>query len=866
MNSPIHHNEIFSLAFELVNYTDKHVFLTGKAGTGKTTFLKYLKENTHKNVAIVAPTGVAAINAGGTTLHSFLQLPFGLFIPEGQRPFGLDSKEEINDRQSLVRKLRFSPNRRKVINALELLIIDEISMVRADLLDMVDTVLRFIRKRPQLPFGGVQVLFIGDMFQLPPVVKEEDKPIIAVYYKSPFFFDAKVIQQAPPQYVELKHVYRQRDEIFLNVLNEVRNNELSPEGLRLLEERYFPGFKPNKKENFITLATHNFMADQINAAELEAINGRPFVYEAIIKNDFPEFSFPVERIIKLKLGSQVMFIKNDTETPRRFFNGKIGVVTDLDNDKIVVTCKGESEPIRVAQEEWKNIRYSYDANTRTVTEEELGSFVQYPLRLAWAITIHKSQGLTFEKAIIDAGRAFEAGQVYVALSRCTSLEGMILRSPINAGIVLTHERIAQFGKKDRPVSELEQRTKDGKRVYLHRKIRDVFDFSELCIKVATLQQHFQEFSDIFNKSMEGWLNKLQENILKAQDMGRAIGESLHPLLDNATDFETNEALQEFLKTNAKDFHSYIQDSIWLQWRRMPGLQTGHTRRSAESFYTEVELMNEWLKERIAQLERLIPGFSLQTFFNRRFTANASLPLLQKTFGERQKEVESATTPANSLPTAQLMDEELPNRKLYKQLRKLTNEIIEREDVPAYYVATNSTLVELCKGLPTNLEDIVFIKGFGNKKAEKYGSEFLAIIDAYCKEHNLATQMDAYKEMYAKRERKPKPSIELGQATPTRAVSFRLFQELKSIAAVAKERGLAESTVGGHLAQAIAEGKLDVFLLTTQEVIDRVLQVSSDYNEGMGLGVIKERLGDEIGYPEIKWAMAWKKWKERENTN
>ena len=635
--SEIIKNDIFEIAAELVNYTDKHVFLTGKAGTGKTTFLKYIKENTHKNAAIVAPTGVAAINAGGTTLHSFLQLPFGIFIPEGQRPFGTESREEIHDRQSLVRRLRFSGNRRKVIEALELLIIDEISMVRADLLDMVDNVLRFVRRKPQLPFGGVQVLYIGDMFQLPPVVREDDRELISKYYKSPFFFDARVIQQAPPQYVELKHIYRQRDETFIRVLNEVRNNKLTDEGLTQLKQRYIPGFTPPKEENYITLATHNYMADQINQAELNALPGRPFVYEAIIKEDFPETSFPVDKVLKLKLGAQVMFIKNDQETPRRFFNGKIGIVTMLDHEKIEVTCKDDHEPIEVPLEEWKNIRYTYENATRTVREEELGSFTQFPLRLAWAITIHKSQGLTFEKAIIDAGRAFEAGQVYVALSRCTNLDGMVLKSPIHSGLVMTHERIAMFGRKERSMDELELRTSEARRVYLHRQLLNVFHFQEAGVRVASLQRYFQEFSDMFNVGMKDWLNVLQDLLGSMQNESLPILEELNRLLEQTTDLESNEALQSFLKQKSDFIYGILQEKVWLHWRRMPGMHTGHTRRSAESFFAEAELLNEWLKGRLQKLERLKEGFSIQTFFNRKLSIQDHLKRLQS-YPLQEKEI------------------------------------------------------------------------------------------------------------------------------------------------------------------------------------------------------------------------------------
>lgn len=611
-------NKVFTLAADLVNYTDKHVFLTGKAGTGKTTFLKYIRENTHKNTAVVAPTGVAAINAGGTTLHSLLHLPFGVFIPEGQRPFYLETREEIHDSHSLIRRTRFAGNKRKVIEALELLIIDEISMVRADLLDMVDTMLRFVRRRPKVPFGGVQVLYIGDMFQLPPVLKDNDREILKDYYKSPFFFDARVIQEAPPMYVELTHVYRQTDEDFIQVLNQVRNNNLTPEGFEMLRKRFIPGFRAPKSENYITLTTHNFIADKINAEELDALPVRVFEFKAEIKDDFPELSYPVDQVLRLKPGAQVMFLKNDLETPRRFFNGKIGVVCDIDTNYIKVQCPGDEEPIQVPKETWRNIRYTYESNTRTVKEEELGTFTQYPLRLAWAITIHKSQGLTFEKAIIDVERAFEAGQVYVALSRCTTLGGMVLSSNIRANSVMTNERISLFGRKERSLDDLLENTNVAKTHYLRKQLQAVFNFSDLVLQVMQLQNLYRDFQNIFNASAGSWLETLQEKVNQLQEHARPMLQQLNSLLqNNGGDLEEDEALQGFLTQHATVLLSIVQETVWPHWRKTPGVQTGETRKSAEAFFNVIESVNDYLKERISRLERLQEGFTVEGFFGRK---------------------------------------------------------------------------------------------------------------------------------------------------------------------------------------------------------------------------------------------------------
>jgi PIF1-like helicase len=435
-------NTTFQLASQFVNQTSRHIFLTGKAGTGKTTFLKYIRDTCLKKMAVAAPTGVAAINAGGVTLHSLFQLPFGPFIPAPFR--GWDHSGTINDPHTLFKNIRLSANKRDLLQELELLIIDEISMVRADMLDAVDTVLRHFRQEPHLPFGGVQVLYIGDLFQLPPVVSREEWDLLRAYYDSPFFFDAQCIRSSPPVCLELKKVYRQKEAAFIDILNNIRNNRATEEDLEQLHFHYQPDFQPSRSENYIILTSHNAKAAQINQAELDGLRGKPYAFEASVTGEFNERSFPADKNLYLKEGAQVMFIKNDKGETRRYFNGKIGRIERISGDKIAVVFPGEREELVVEQEVWKNIRYNYDREKDKIDEEELGSFSQYPLRLAWAITIHKSQGLTFERAVIDAGASFAPGQVYVALSRLTHLDGLILHSRIYPGSISTDERVIAF--------------------------------------------------------------------------------------------------------------------------------------------------------------------------------------------------------------------------------------------------------------------------------------------------------------------------------------------------------------------------------------------------------------------------------------
>ncbi len=471
-------NTIFLKALSFVNQTNKHLFITGKAGTGKTTFLKYIKEHSHKKMAVIAPTGVAAINAGGMTIHSFFQLPMGLFLPLDGGGWN-NYSSEVHNRSTLLKNLRLRNDKREVLRQLDLLVIDEISMVRTDLLDAIDTVMRHVRRQPLIPFGGVQMVYIGDLFQLPPVARNEDWSILKQYYKSPFFFEAKALQTAPPLYIELKKMYRQKDDVFINILNNVRNNCCTSEDLERLHQQYDSSFIPAKKESYITLTSHNARADTINQNELNKLSGKPFIYEAQITGEFYDRSFPAEKELRLKVGAQIMFIKNDKGEARRYYNGKIGTVTNLDKDKITVTFPNEPDELELELEKWENIRYTYDQQKDNLKQEELGTFTQYPIRLAWAITIHKSQGLTFERAIVDAGASFAAGQVYVSLSRLTSLEGLVLHSRILPNSISTDTRVIDYVQAEKAEDELQQILETEQRLYVQQYLFQGFSWQQI---------------------------------------------------------------------------------------------------------------------------------------------------------------------------------------------------------------------------------------------------------------------------------------------------------------------------------------------------------------------------------------------------
>ena len=478
MNLSDPNNTIFQKAIAFVNQTSKHLFLTGKAGTGKTTFLKYIRDNSFKKMAVVAPTGVAAINAGGVTIHSFFQLPFGPFIPTQKNNWEIFNGK-VNNQHSLFKNLRLNRAKIDLLRELDLLVIDEVSMVRADMLDAVDAILRHVRRQPLIPFGGVQMLYIGDLFQLPPVVRNEEWEILKEYYDSPFFFNAQAIKYAPPVYIELKKIYRQSDSIFIQILNNIRNNICTKEDLQKLHEHYKPEFAPAKEENFIVLTSHNEKADLINRRELQKLQGKAYSYKAEISGEFYDRSFPAEEVLNLKVGAQIMFIKNDKGEFRRFFNCKIGVVKNIFEDKIYISFPNETDTLVLEKETWQNIKYNYNKNSDKIEEEELGTFRQYPIRLAWAITIHKSQGLTFDKAIIDAGASFAPGQVYVALSRLTSLQGLILHSRIHPNCISTDSRVLEFVKSEESEEQLENILKEEQQNFVKQSLLKGFSWQKV---------------------------------------------------------------------------------------------------------------------------------------------------------------------------------------------------------------------------------------------------------------------------------------------------------------------------------------------------------------------------------------------------
>ena len=521
---------------QFINQTNRSIFLTGKAGTGKTTLLKEIIQTTHKNTVVVAPTGIAALNAGGVTIHSMFQLPFGGFLPDNSSPqFSENSKFE--SRSTLRRHFKMSSLKKSVIRNMELLIIDEVSMLRSDLLDAMDFMMQSVRKKGN-PFGGVQVLFIGDLLQLPPVIRDDEWRTLRNYYKGKFFFHSHVIEQNPPLYIELSKIFRQTDNRFISILNNLRNNQITQSDIQNLNEFVQPNFDFKSNKGYITLTTHNAKADGINIQSLNDLEGNSKKYFAEITGDFPDKIYPIEDKLELKIDAQVMFIKNDLSFDKKFFNGKMGVIKSLSEREILVHFPDENKTIEVEKYEWQNIRYSVNANTKEIEEEVIGTFVHYPIKLAWAITVHKSQGLTFDKAALDVSQVFLPGQAYVALSRLRSLDGLILLSPLRMNGISNDQDVMDYANNKATVDALENSLLKETQTFILNYLINSFDWYDLAQEWRNHRYSYNENSEISEKSKHSiWAKKQEEALEVLLDPSRKFIAQLNKLFSEEVDFQ-----------------------------------------------------------------------------------------------------------------------------------------------------------------------------------------------------------------------------------------------------------------------------------------------------------------------------------------
>ena len=559
MSESLIKDQYFELAENYIRYTNQNIYLTGKAGTGKSTFLKYIKNTTYKNLAVLAPTGVAAIHAGGVTIHSFFNLPFTPFVPKHNVDRMMDT--EVNSETRLFSYLKYRKDKISLLRELELLIIDEISMVRCDVLDAIDSILRHYRGRPYLPFGGVQVVLIGDVLQLPPIAKPDEWDILRRFYKSVFFFNAKVFEDNPITQIQFEHIYRQKDENFIDLLNHVRTNTVEPRHMDLLASLYRTDFKPDEGDRYITITTHRRKAELINEKELRALPGREYVFEGTVDGNFNESALPAERELRLKKGAQVMFLKNDPVFPRRYYNGKIATVAHVDEDEISVNLN-ENFPddwYPVQKETWRNYAYTYNKETRSIDTEIVGEYTQYPLRAAWAITIHKSQGLTFEKVIIDAEEAFAPGQVYVALSRCTTLEGIVLNTPVKGNGLKYDDHVSRFSANRPSYPKLVEELAQQKKIGQQNGLKGFFHFHPVADSFRGLALEIQENLHTFPNAAEylQWAQEMYQKTAVIYEVGLSFQEQLHKI------FGIRDELQkrELLKARVEKAVSYFSEEI-----------------------------------------------------------------------------------------------------------------------------------------------------------------------------------------------------------------------------------------------------------------------------------------------------------------
>ncbi|MHA7128972.1 helix-turn-helix domain-containing protein [Algoriphagus namhaensis] len=545
------------LAARFVNNTHAPIFLTGKAGTGKTTFLRDLARSTHKSHVIVAPTGIAALNAGGVTIHSQFQLPLGFFLPVREPEGNFSNQYGCFTQHTLTRKHPIGSLRRSVLKSIDLLVIDEVSMLRADVLDAIDFRLRSIKRNYQQPFGGVQVLMIGDLYQLPPIVKDQEWSVLRQFYHSIHFFESKVLSESGMIYLELDKIFRQQDGRFISLLNNLRDNAVTQEDVSLLNSHFKTPTEIQDIRDCITLTTHNYKADQINRERLDAIQKPSFFYAAEVTGDFPESLYPLPASLELREGAQVMFIKNDSSGSADYFNGKLAQVESLTQDEITVRLEGSNAVFTLRKELWENKKYVIDENTKELEEEVIGTFAHFPIKLAWAVTVHKSQGLTFDRAVIDVGRAFAPGQVYVALSRLRSLDGLILQSKIQPEALLSDPHVEQFSKEAKAQGKLEELLQSNEQAYVHQLLNTVFSLDTLRLDVDSFLKKSADSMEFEDPEMQQAMPGLVKALAEQAGIAQRFTQQLRSLLVKG-DFKL---LQERLDKGAVYFLEFLEKTL-----------------------------------------------------------------------------------------------------------------------------------------------------------------------------------------------------------------------------------------------------------------------------------------------------------------
>ncbi len=820
----------FELADKIIRQTNRNLFLTGKAGTGKTTFLKKLKEDCPKRMVVLAPTGVAAINAGGMTIHSFFQISPGLYLPSVAK-----KKNEVFQ----MRKEKIN-----IIKTIDLLVIDEISMVRADLLDEVDATLRRIRGY-NTPFGGVQLLMIGDLQQLSPVVKDDERQLLQEYYPTPYFFDSIALKRSTFSNIELTTVFRQTDLHFVNLLNKIRENKVDQDSLNELNTHYQPNFLPSENEGYIHLTTHNSVAQNINESQLLKINHDSKVFEASVTGNFPEVNYPTEYTLILKEGAQVMFIRNDQSQEKRYFNGKIGTIKGFDDFSIIVSDKDNpASDISVSREKWDNVKYTLNPDTNEIEEQVDGSFEQFPLRLAWAITIHKSQGLTFDKAIIDAQSSFSHGQVYVALSRCRTLEGIVLSTPLRKDSIKYDKRVEQFCKTIESEQEDESNIQKYTRDYYLSLVQELFSFYDLDHIVyqaysflrINLMSKFPKLEGLIHKAIPAIKEKITDvsNRFSTQ-LAQICNQNLYNYESIVNERITkgipyfSQNLQILILPILENFGNVETDNKEIK-RKLTDLQS----RFHTAYFLKFELFSKILNKQTGKATFTSETY-LRTKTNFLINNNKEENSEKKTKSSSQKIVSQG-----------LLDME--HIDLFRRLQAWRKEKADEIKKPAYCVLNTNVLTDISNYLPTEESELRRIKGMGDDKMKNFAAELLTIVDECITQYGYNKNKETFIE---------KPSKEKKQKVDTYEVTYELFQEGKTMPQIAEMRGLSVRTIESHIVKLISLDKIPLSVLSTEERI-KTLQKYMDEHPNNDLKPTFDAFDGKYTYAEIKLAQQYKR--------
>lgn len=742
------------LAAHFINSTNSPIFLTGKAGTGKTTFLKNLADLTHKSYVILAPTGIAALHARGVTIHSQFLLPFGSFLPTKEPEGNFTNNGNFFTQYSLGRKHTLNSTRKKVLKSVELLIIDEVSMLRADILDAIDYRMKSVKRNFEEPFGGVQILLIGDLFQLPPIVKDYEWHVLGQFYKSMHFFEAKALQNSGLVYLELNKIFRQKDDRFIDILNNLRENKTTQADISFLNKFFKTEEEILKLKDNITITTHNNKAEAQNQKELSLLKSKSYFFEANIEKDFPENLFPIPKTLELKEGAQIMFIKNDSSGFSEFFNGKMATVKSIDNDEIKVIMTGNNAEFILKREVWENKRYVVKDETKELQEEVIGTFDHYPIKLAWAVTVHKSQGLTFDKAIIDIGQAFAPGQVYVALSRLRSLDGLTLKSRIQSHVISADRDAVNFTEgtttHQAPLNELLTQNQIH---YIHKLLVKTFDFREII-------ENLNDFIKNSDNSME----------FEDQEMQKAISEIFQSITEEETNtYKFQRQLLFLLQTNEEN---HLMDRL---------------EKGSDYYFKLLKNSLKNLMTHAAEVERFS---KTQEYLSR--LAEIEIILLKK-LSNLQK--------VTFLIPAILNGEEIG----------------KMEDINRNLIQLRINLAQEAK--QTAKDNPKFASGKSGKKKKKTEG--------------------------------PNIKLEKGE---TYEVTFTLSQEGKSVEEIATYRGLADSTIKGHLAKGITAGKIDIYSHLSKELIKEI-SVLLEIENGE-LATIRQKYPGKYDYGTLRMVSAY----------